>query len=103
MSDLRVALLGGGSWGTTVAHLVAKNNDVRLWARDKATVAEINKQHTNEKYLPDATLSQRVKAYSKIKRVTRDADVLVVGVPSNAFRSVLEDVKPHLRAMGAYY
>jgi len=98
MSDLRVALLGGGSWGTTVAHLVARNNQVRLWARDKSTVAEINKYHTNKKYLPDAILSEGVKAYRKIKRVTRNADVLVVGVPSNAFRSVLEEVKPYLRA-----
>ena len=98
MNNLRVALLGGGSWGTTVATLVAKNTDVTLWARDKATVDEINKHHTNEKYLPGAKLHSRVKASNKIKKVVRDADVLVVGVPSNAFRSVLEDVKPHLRA-----
>ena len=40
---LRVGLLGGGSWGTTVAALVARNTDVNLWARDADTVDQINK------------------------------------------------------------
>ena len=40
--SLRVGLLGGGSWGTTVASLIAKNTDVMLWARDPDTVKEVN-------------------------------------------------------------
>ena len=56
---LKVGLLGGGSWGTTVAALVARNSPVKLWARDADTVAEINSQRTNRKYLPDATLPDR--------------------------------------------
>ena len=44
--NLNVGLLGGGSWGTTVAALVARNTSVTLWARDSATVDEINQQHT---------------------------------------------------------
>ena len=43
MTSLKVGLLGGGSWGTTVASLIAKNTDVSLWARDSKTVDEINK------------------------------------------------------------
>ena len=98
MKPLRVGLLGGGSWGTTVASLVARNTEVALWARDPATVKEINQQHTNEKYLPGATLHERVKAHKSIKKVVSKADVLVMGVPSNAFRSVLQEIQPHLRA-----
>ncbi len=98
MIDLNVSVLGGGSWGTTVASLVARNTEVSLWARDKATVDEINKKHTNEKYLPGAELSKKIKAYGRIKKVVKDADVIVMGVPSNAFRSVLEEMKPHIRA-----
>lgn len=97
MKDLRVGLLGGGSWGTTVASLVARNTDVRLWARSKETVKEINAHHTNRKYLPDAKLSPNVLAKSKIKDVVKKADVLVMGVPSNSFRDVLEEAKEHLR------
>ena len=56
MSDLQVAVLGGGSWGTTVASLVTRNTSVKLWARNPATVKEINNRHTNATYLPGATL-----------------------------------------------
>lgn len=95
---LRVGILGGGSWGTTVASLVARNAPATLWARDAATVDEINSRHTNEKYLPGATLSKKLVASSDLADIVSNADVLIVGVPSNGFRSVLEDVKPHIRA-----
>jgi glycerol-3-phosphate dehydrogenase (NAD(P)+) len=96
--DLKVGLLGGGSWGTTVASLVARNTDVTLWARDEATVAEINEHHSNEKYLPGATLRDRVSATTSIEEAVAAVDVLVMGIPSQGFRSVLEQVQPHLRA-----
>jgi len=96
--ELKVGLLGGGSWGTTVASLVARNTDVTLWARDEATVAEINEHHSNEKYLPGATLRDRVSATTSIEEAVAAVDVLVMGIPSQGFRSVLEQVKPHLRA-----
>lgn len=98
MKKLKVALLGGGSWGTSVASLACRNADVMMWARDKETVNEINKRGTNEKYLPGAKLASGLKAHAKIKKVTKDADVLVMGVPSNAFREVLEEVEPSVRA-----
>jgi glycerol-3-phosphate dehydrogenase (NAD(P)+) len=95
---LKVGLLGGGSWGTTVASLVARNTDVTLWARDEATVTEINEHHTNEKYLPGAKLPAGVRATSSIEEAVSTIDVLIMGIPSQGFRSVLEQVKPHLRA-----
>lgn len=95
---LEVGLLGGGSWGTTVASLIARNTAVCLWARDPETVVEINEKHTNEKYLPGAKLPKNLRATSDIAEAVRAADVLVMGIPSQGFRSVLEEVKPHLRA-----
>ncbi len=97
MNKLQVGLLGGGSWGTTVASLVARNTDICMWARDPATVKEINTHHTNEKYLPGATLSKDVIAAEQIKDVVAKADVLIMAVPSNSFREVLEEARPHLR------
>jgi len=96
--NLKVGLLGGGSWGTTVASLVAQNTRVTLWARDASTAEEINLRHTNEKYLPDATLPESLKASADLEEAVSDIDVLVVGIPSHQFRGVLELVKPHLRA-----
>ncbi|MBT8086609.1 MAG: NAD(P)H-dependent glycerol-3-phosphate dehydrogenase [Gammaproteobacteria bacterium] len=95
--NLKIGLLGGGSWGTTVAALVAKNAPVTLWARDEAIVAEVNESHTNTKFLPDAVLPDRVIATSNIEEAVADKDVIVMGIPSQAFRGVLEQVKPHIR------
>ncbi len=67
-------------------------------ARDAATVHEINTKHTNEKYLPGAVLPERLVACGSIEETVADIDVLVMGIPSQGFRGVLEQVKPHLRA-----
>ena len=97
MKKLQVGLIGGGSWGTTVASLVAQNTNVSMWARSKDTVEEINQHHTNEKYLPGAKLHPNLVAHERLEDVVVSADVLVMGVPSNSFRDVLRDVRPHLR------
>ncbi len=96
--QLSVGLLGGGSWGTTVASLVARNTRVTLWARDADTVAQINSEHRNEKYLPGATLPENLTATTDLAEAVAGVDVLIMGIPSQGFRSVLELVKPHLRA-----
>jgi glycerol-3-phosphate dehydrogenase (NAD(P)+) len=95
--DLKAGLLGGGSWGTTVASLIARNAPVTLWARDAATVSEINSSHCNSKYLPGAKLNGKMRATDSIEEAVSGADVLVMGVPSQHFRPVLEQAKPHLR------
>lgn len=98
MNNLRVGLLGGGSWGTTVASLVARNAPVTLWARNADTVDEINQQHTNEKYLPGAKLPEALQATHNIGDCVSTADVVIMGIPSHNFRSVLQEVKQHIRA-----
>ena len=94
---LKVGLLGGGSWGTTVASLTAKNSQTIIWARNPKTVLEINEQHTNQKYLPNAKLTSSLKASNSIKETVEEADVIVMGVPSQSLRKVLEEAKPHIR------
>lgn len=94
---LKVGILGGGSWGTTVASLTAKNTPTKMWARDSKTVDAINKYHRNEKYLPDADLTESLVATHSIREAIEDADVIVMGIPSNSFRYVLNDAKPFIR------
>jgi glycerol-3-phosphate dehydrogenase (NAD(P)+) len=94
---LKAGLLGGGSWGTTVAALIARNAPVTLWARDAATVDEINTRHTNRKYLPDAVLPDDVVATTDIEEAVAMKDVIVMGIPSQSFRGVLEQIRPHVR------
>lgn len=94
---LKVGLLGGGSWGTTVASLTARNVPTLMWARNAETVNDINKHHQNEKYLPGAKLTPSLKATTSIQEAMKDADVIVMGVPCQSFRHVLEDAKPYIR------
>ena len=94
---LNAGLLGGGSWGTTVAALVARNAPITMWARDAATVDEINRDHTNSKYLPDAVLPEAVRATAHIEEAVAGKDVIVMGIPSQSFRGVLGQIKPHIR------
>ncbi len=94
---LKVGLLGGGSWGTTVASVVSRNAPITLWARDAETVDGINGDHENRKYLPGIKLPSALRATHDMAEVVAGADVLVMGVPSHSFRGVLEEAKRHLR------
>jgi glycerol-3-phosphate dehydrogenase (NAD(P)+) len=94
---LKAGVLGGGSWGTTVASLVARNAPVKIWARCADTVREINEQHSNSKYLPGATLHSKLGATHQIEEAVAGCDVLVMGVPSQHFREVLQQAAEHIR------
>jgi glycerol-3-phosphate dehydrogenase (NAD(P)+) len=93
----RVTVLGGGSWGTTVAALAAANAPTMLWTRSPDTAAEINEQRTNSAYLGDARLPASLRATSDMAEAVCGADVLVVGVPSHGMRAVLSLAEPQLR------
>ncbi len=95
--ELRATVLGGGSWGTTIASVVARNTQTLIWARNPATVAEINEQHRNETYLPGAKLAQRLRATADFEEAVTFADVLIVGVPAQTFRDTLETVARYIR------
>ena len=95
--SLNVGVLGGGSWGTTVASITARNANTTIWARNEETVQEINQHRTNSKYLPGALLNENLKASHSIAETVKNADLLVVGIPSQNFRSALEIAKPHVR------
>lgn len=90
-------MLGGGSWGTTVASMAARRNQTILWARDPEVAAEVRDHHTNRRYLNDATLSASLAATADIEEAVTATDVLVVGVPSHGFRDVLTQAQPFVR------
>ncbi len=93
----RVAVIGGGSWGTTVAHLVAHNEPTVVWCRDPETAAAINDHHTNPRYLEGFALNPRLRATTDLEQAVAEAEVVVMGVPSSVFRPVMEMAAPHLR------
>jgi len=81
-------VVGAGSWGTTVASLVAHNAETTLWARRDDLVDEINSRHTNSAYLPSATLPDTLRASSDLDALIAVADVVAMAVPSQGFRDV---------------
>jgi glycerol-3-phosphate dehydrogenase (NAD(P)+) len=93
----RVAVIGAGSWGTTVASLAAANTPTVLWARRDELAAEVGQRHTNEAYLPGLELHPALRATSSIEDAVATADVLVMAVPSHGFREVLEEAASHVR------
>jgi glycerol-3-phosphate dehydrogenase (NAD(P)+) len=97
MSRIRVAVLGGGSWGTTVAHLCAHNAPTVLWARSQESVDEVNADRRNSRYLAGFSLHQHLTATTDLAEAVEGADLLVVGVPSQAFRDTLRGAAPHVR------
>lgn len=93
---MRVTVLGGGSWGTTVAHLLAPRHDTLLWARDGDVAGEIETERTNERYLPDFRLSRKLRATDDFDRAIDHAEMLIVGVPTGAVRATVERAAPGL-------
>ncbi len=93
----RVAVLGGGSFGTALANIVADNeHDVRLWVRDKSRCDEINREHRNSSYLPDIDLNPALRAFEDIATAVDGCDLLFVAVPSKSSRHVAQQLRSHL-------
>ncbi|MBO0732332.1 MAG: NAD(P)H-dependent glycerol-3-phosphate dehydrogenase, partial [Acidimicrobiaceae bacterium] len=87
---MNVTVLGGGSWGTTVASMTAPRHPTVLWTREGEVAAEVTEQHTNERYLPGFTMPTQLQATDDMERAARHADVLIVAVPSAGFRTTVE-------------
>lgn len=86
----RVAVLGAGSWGTTFAKLLADaGRDVTIWARRTEVAEEIDSEGTNSTYLPGIRLPRGLRATSDAGRALRDADAVVLAVPSQSLRTNL--------------
>jgi glycerol-3-phosphate dehydrogenase (NAD(P)+) len=97
MTDVNVTVLGGGSWGTTVAALAAANVPTMLWARDPLVAHEIAEEHRNRRYLDDRPLPDALRATADLGEALEHADVVVFGVPSHSLREVVRDAAPHVR------
>ena len=92
-----MTVLGGGSWGTTVASTAARNTSTVLWLRNEAIATAINDTRQNPQYLPDLDLAEGLRATTDLEEAVSCADVLVMGVPSQQYRAVLETAAPFLR------
>jgi glycerol-3-phosphate dehydrogenase (NAD(P)+) len=94
----RVVVLGGGSWGTTVASIASRRADTLQWVRSPETAEDINERHRNLRYLGDEVeLSPNLKATTDFEKAADSADLVVMAVPSHSFRDVLKELQAYLR------
>ena len=95
---MRVAVLGAGAWGTTLADLLArKGEEVRLWAFEAEVVDGINREHVNAVFLPDSPLTPDLVATGDVREAVRDAEVVVSAAPSHVVGAVARQAAAAVR------
>ncbi|WFS62553.1 NAD(P)-dependent glycerol-3-phosphate dehydrogenase [Pseudodesulfovibrio thermohalotolerans] len=87
---MKIAVLGAGAWGTTLADMLAKNGrNTTLWAREPEVVEDIRKHRENRVFLPGVTLSEALKVESDPETAFAGADYFLVVIPSQFIRPAL--------------
>jgi len=89
-----VAVLGAGSWGTTMAALATGHASTVLWARRPELARAIDAEHRNPDYLRDGPLPPALVATADLEEALAEATVVVMAVPSHGFRAILEQAAP---------
>src|SRR5437667_1701543 len=89
---MKVAVVGGGAWGTALADLLArKGEQVTIWAREAEVVDSVNRRHVNEMFLPGASLAPALTAEGDLAAAIRGAETIVSAAPSHAVRPVMAE------------
>jgi glycerol-3-phosphate dehydrogenase (NAD(P)+) len=94
----RVAVIGAGSWGTTVAAVAARRTPTVLWARSKRLADEIDLEHRNGSYLPDHPLPDVLHATASLQEALDAVELVLMAVPSHGFRQVLVQAEAFIPA-----
>ena len=88
----KIVIIGAGSWGIAIAHLLSKNgHEVKVYGRDANQVKSINSTHRYSR-LPGLSLDKKIIFTSNFDEAVQDIDIVVIAVPSNAFREVAKNI-----------
>lgn len=94
----RLAILGGGSWGTALAIILSRSrraHDISLWVHDPALVEAMQRERENRRYLPGNSLPPSARVTSRIAEAVADAQIVVGAVPTAHARAVYSEVARH--------
>jgi len=96
--SLTVTVLGGGSFGTAIANIIAHNNHKTfLWMRSPESAVLCEKARENIQYLPGYRLADSLEITSDLSMAVSQSDLVFVSIPSHSFRSVTQAIRPFLR------
>ena len=91
----KVAVLGGGSFGTVLANIAASNGyDVSLWVRDSDQALRINSEGANTTYHPELKLSSNIEASENLDSVVKEANIVLIATPSLIFENIVKRITP---------
>ncbi|SIT68998.1 glycerol 3-phosphate dehydrogenase (NAD(P)+) [Ectothiorhodosinus mongolicus] len=101
LTPAHIGVLGAGSWGTALAmHLARQGHHVALWGRDHKQIEEMLRQRCNPRYLPGITFPETLTPTSNLSEAVRQAEQILLAVPSGAFVATLEAIQPWLKERG---
>lgn len=91
------AVLGAGSWGTALAIQLARaGHDTWLWSHNPKQVKQMQRDGTNAQFLPDIPFPANLSTTDNLAESIQNTDIILIVVPSHAFREVLKSIKPML-------
>jgi len=88
----KIGIVGAGAWGTALSNVLAKNENVILWAKEKNVCDNINKNQENKRFLPKIKLSKKINCTTEINDIC-DCDILFLVIPVQYLSSVLGKLK----------
>jgi|TARA_B110000977_G_scaffold201264_1_gene295029 glycerol-3-phosphate dehydrogenase (NAD(P)+) len=101
-ASIKVAVLGGGSFGTVLANIAASNGyEVSLWVRDSEQALRINSEGANSTYHPELQLSSNISASEKLDDVMDGSSLVFIATPSLIFETIMERINPMIEE-GSY-
>src|SRR3989338_118136 len=92
----KIAVIGAGGWGTTLANLLAEKSEVSLWVREKELVDVIKKEGENKFFLPGIKLNNNINISNSLE-IAKDKEMVVMAVPTQFTRQTTKNIKEHIK------
>src|ERR1041384_6101446 len=95
---MNISVIGAGAWGTAIAIVLGRKGShrVRLWVYEKEVVDSITNKRTNDLFLPNAPIPERVEPTNSFEEALENAEIVVSVMPSHHTRRLFTQMAPHL-------
>jgi len=87
-----ISVLGSGAWGTALAQLMSKKNNVLMWVKEKTVKTDINQNHLNKKFLPGVKLSKNILVTNDLEDL-RNSEIIFITIPVQYMSSILKKIR----------